>query len=137
MTALDLSYKAALVTLDCSENQLTSLDVSHNPDLHTLICNSNSISKISITNCGLLIELIKEHPFEEKNGVWESDGKITEFKSVPGKMIVDIGVTVDDEGTLVINSTNFPDNNFRKYILENLDRAIANHWIRAPNAISR
>ena len=121
LTALDLSYKAALVTLDCSDNQLISLDVSHNPDLHTLICYGNSISKISITNCGLLIELIKEHPFEEKNGVWESDGKITEFMSVPGKMIVDIGVAIYDEGTLVINSTNFPDNNFRKYILENLD----------------
>jgi hypothetical protein len=39
ITALDISQKTALQTLNCEDNQLTALDLSQNTSLEVLIYN--------------------------------------------------------------------------------------------------
>ena len=47
----------ALITLECSYNQITSLDVSQNSALTSLNCRSNQLTSLDVSNNTALIEL--------------------------------------------------------------------------------
>ena len=103
----------ALSVLWCDNNQLTSLDVSQNAMLTELHCEHNRLKKLDISKCELLNDLVRKHAPETKNGVnrWSAAG--------PGKMTADQAVkmiTADYDPGILLNTANFPDELFRKYV---------------------
>ena len=54
---LDLSANTALQTLDCSHNNLTSLDLSANTELRQLSCNNNVLTTLTLGNQDKLFTL--------------------------------------------------------------------------------
>ena len=52
-----IEYFTALLTLDCSDNQLTSLDVSKNTALIKLDCYKNQLTSLDVSGCTALTEL--------------------------------------------------------------------------------
>ena len=136
LTSLDLSKNTALTQLNCSANQLTSLDLSKNTalksvycqdnklttlklgtqkDLYFLRCDSNKLEGLSISGCPLLVDLVKNHPFVNSTTTKKSEN------SVSGQLYC-VMVDIDDfvqsaSSEIVINTTNFPDVNFRKHFI--------------------
>lgn len=127
LTSLDLSKNTALSTLNCYFNQLTSLDVSKNTALTTLCCYNNKIqgsgmqtlvnSLPSVTN-GELIVYSESQYNPDGNRIYDHQVAAAKAKGWTVKKIVESS-SVEYEGVLTvsIDETNFPDANFRKWIL--------------------
>ena len=130
LQSLDVSKNTALTDLYCDNNCLQSLDVSKNTALTWLVCSGNQISGTAMTK---LVNSLPSLP-SGTNGYFyvcddraETDNVIT---TAQVKVATDKGWTVqkyDSEGYSVdyageepgiaIDATNFPDENFRSYLL--------------------
>ena len=132
LTSLDVSQNTALNDIRCYDNQLTALDLSHNTALTYLDCSINQINggnmealvaslpTVDVDNNGenggfVVIDLDSE---TEQNVITASQGATAIRKNwtVYSK-------TNDDwqeyyGSALPIDSVNFPDENFRNWLLE-------------------
>ena len=142
LTALDVSNNTALTELNCSGNQLTALDVSKNTALEFINCSSNQIKDESMD--ALIGSLPQSQASKAWFIVYynpRSEGKesniCTKAQVAAAKAkgwtvclniysieyIPDIDdyerIWLDYEGyyEVAINETNFPDENFRNYLL--------------------
>ena len=128
LTALNLSKNTELKKLSCGANQLTTLDVSKNTALEELRCYQNAI-------CGAEMNALVNGLCDRRSS---SEGKLYVYsnETPAGNEILvvqvnaakdknwkvlkmDGGDWVDYEGepALTIDETNFPDENFRNWIL--------------------
>ena len=128
LTALNLSKNTELKKLSCGANQLTTLDVSKNTALEELRCYQNAI-------CGAEMNALVNGLCDRRSS---SEGKLYVYsnetptgneifvvqvnaaKDKNWKVLkMDGGDWVDYEGepALTIDETNFPDENFRNWIL--------------------
>ena len=53
----DIKYFTGLLSLDCSDNQLTTLDISNNIALEELICDNNSLTSLDVSKNTALTSL--------------------------------------------------------------------------------
>ena len=123
LTTLDVSNNTELITLNCQGNQLTSLDVSKNTTLKTINCYSNQINgeemdvlveSLPNTENGMLFIIINEN---EGNAMTSTQVAAAKSKGWIPKYF-DGSDWLGYEGIVgvVINETNFPDENFRNYL---------------------
>ena len=136
IASLDLSNNKALIYLDCSSNILTSLDVSNNVGLTTLYCSRNQISGSAMDN---LINSLpqnnsgNEYRFYvlsindsyEQNVCTKSQVEKAKKKGWTPYYFSHVDYSTGKyEGSdpisekIAIDATNFPDANFRKYLLD-------------------
>ena len=130
ITALDVSKNTALSSLDCSSNQLTSLDVSQNTALNNLRCYNNQIKGESMD---ALVASLPQRTmaynmyviFNENEGNVMTTTQVTAAKSkgwtplyYDGTQWIDYAGSEPVAESIAINETNFPDANFRSYLLE-------------------
>ena len=128
LTTLDVSKNTTLLSISCGSNQLTTLDVSNNRALETLSCYGNAIRDEGMqtlvnslpdrreTSNGTLIVYYDETPGDNEMTVLQVEAaKLKNWKvqmfnhgwmDYPGV-----------EPGLPINATNFPDENFREWVL--------------------
>jgi|GEM_PF-965066 len=126
LTSLDISKNPELRSLNCSGNQLTELDLSQNPKLETLSCGGNQITTLDLRNCPILENCVKT---AKRTAVANSQlgqeyfgfGSEYSYRILIDR-IVQLILTDSPAATdLPVDETNFPDPNFRKYILEAVD----------------
>ena len=124
LTSLDVSNNTALTTLSCSHNQLTTLDVSKNKALKTIYCYSNSIYRNNMNNLiaslpvqnSAIIYIINPGDQNEKNICTTT--QVNKAKAKGWTVCREGGVVYNgSDPTVIINETNFPDANFRAYLL--------------------
>ena len=129
LSSLDVSKNKSLYRLECNNNQLTSLDVSKNTALYYFACQMNQIKE---TEMGYLVESL--HPTEgyrkicvknivdanEQNVITTAQIAAAKAKGWEVYADTDYGwIDYDGEATgtgIAINSTNFPDENFRSWL---------------------
>ena len=121
LTSLNLSNNDFLTHLSCASNQLTSLDVSISTRLVYLECESNQLTQLDLSkNTALLAEIAKYEPQIESGCI--TIGNKEDGRWNPLVLSVDSSVAVLPEGTIPrlieINEINFPDENFRKFIID-------------------
>ena len=127
LTSLDVSKNTALTMLYCYDNKLTSLDLTNNKALTTLYCYLNQIghsdmlalvrSLPTVTNgyfYGISISSSSEKNVLAKSRVEIAQGKGWNVKAKDGSSNVDYAGS-EDPG-IIINATNFPDENFRSVV---------------------
>ena len=128
LTALDVSKKTALKELDCHNNQLTALDVSQNIALTTLNCSNNQIKGAAMD---ALVESLPTVRSGEMQVFWgEESGNVmttTQVAAAKAKgwtpYIYIFFESMEYAGSepvnedIAINEENFPDANFRNYLL--------------------
>ena len=145
LTALDLSHNPELEDVNCSDNALTALNLSSNSKLTALNASGN-IREITLT--GNTFDLSSLTGFDvSKARNWQGGTVSGNTLTVDGNAAVVIysydisytGTELDDEekdviftlaiagrGTdIAINETNFPDKDFREFLLDkevNIDR---------------
>ncbi|MBR5348994.1 MAG: leucine-rich repeat domain-containing protein [Lachnospiraceae bacterium] len=140
LTELDLSNNPKLVTVVCSNNQLTDLKVSGNKKLTSLSCSNNRLAELDVSGAPKLQELLcsgnrltsldladnyrltfldcRDNSIESLD-LSRVDGSITHYE--------DDGVEINwdykgaDNGP-AIDRKNFPDEDFRNYVLSEIDR---------------
>ncbi len=126
LTSLDISKNPELRSLNCSGNQLTELDLSQNQKLETLSCAGNQITTLDLRNCPILENCVKT---AKRTAVANSQlgqeyfgfGSDYSYRILIDR-IVQLILTDSPAATdLPVDETNFPDPNFRKYILESVD----------------
>ena len=126
LTELDVSQNTALQTLYCSVNQLTSLDVSQNTKLTTLVCYKNQIKgaamdalveSLPTVSEGEMIVIYYENEQNEMTAEQVTAAKAKGWKTYE----YDGGTWWEYAGNdvvgIAIDATNFPDANFRDYLL--------------------
>ena len=127
LTSLDLSQNTAIAYLDCNNNQLTSLDISQNTALYRLEC---YVNKINETEMGNLVESLPANNGQlyvkwfnssnEQNVITTSQVAAAKAK---GWKVYAMNSDYDwveydgDAAGIPINSTTFPDENFRNWVL--------------------
>ena len=127
LTSLDLSQNTAIAYLDCNNNQLTSLDISQNTALYRLECYVNQINE---TEMGNLVESLPANNGQlyvkwfnssnEQNVITTSQVAAAKAK---GWKVYAMNSDYDwveydgDAAGIPINSTTFPDENFRNWVL--------------------
>ena len=139
LTSLDVSKNTALTSLSCSDNQLATLDLSQNTKLYSLECYSNLIKGVGMD---ALVESLAEPQYQGSINVLttnETEGNVMTTTQVAAAKAKDwtplIGEYAESyegkdyyyweeyEGSapttegVEINETNFPDANFRTFLL--------------------
>ena len=128
LTSLDLSQNTAIAYLDCNNNQLTSLDISQNTALYRLECYVNQINE---TEMGNLVESLPANNGQlyvkwfnssnEQNVITTSQvaaAKAKGWKVYAMNSDYDwVEYDGDTSTGIPINSTTFPDENFRNWVL--------------------
>ena len=127
LTSLDVSKNTALTVLNCSGNQLTSLDVSKNAALVSLSCYRNQINE---TEMGNLVESLPVHNGQlyVKRLNDSAEQNVITTAQVAAAKAKGWTVRARDNGSwpeydgdtstgIPINSTTFPDENFRNWVL--------------------
>lgn len=100
-------------TLSCSYNELSELDVTQCPSLEVLQCSDNNLTELSLDNNEALVTL------ECENNQLES----LNIKNISNFEVLNISGNAKSEQELLNRETIndlFPDENFRKAILESL-----------------
>lgn len=149
LTTLDLSNNPELTGLNCDSNRLTSLDLSNNNKLWNVYCNNNELSSLILGNNNALTFLVcynNNLTTIDISGcskfvtICLAGNDVYEYSNTPvfkwygyginnsnGYAHVDLNVTLiffgDDfpDGVISIDAVNFPDENFRNYVLERLN----------------
>ena len=131
LTSLDVSGCPELTNLTCDNNALESLDVSGCPELTNITCDNNDLESLDVSGCAKLYSLAcndNKLEYLDVSTNTELDELICGnnnlkkiFFSVNPDMIsvnCDEGVEkyMLQQGDVMINSQNFPDENFRKYL---------------------
>ena len=124
-----IEFFTALTELSCNNNQLTSLDVSGCPNLKTLAFYCN---QIKIAAMDKLVEKLPTLSFANRMDViyFENEGNVmttTQVAAAKAKNWIPYYAISDSEWEeyagsepvegIAINVTNFPDENFRNYLL--------------------
>ena len=153
LTSLDVSKNVALKYLDCSYNQLTSLVLSQNAQLNEIVCFNNRIkgenmdvliiSSPGAANKGLYI--ISDN--NEGNVMTTTQVAAAKAKGWTPYYAIDVekwewqeysGSDEPIEGDIPINEVNFPDVNFRNWILSQTygsDKKLTEEEIRSVTDI--
>ncbi len=145
LTSLDLAWQASLTTLICFGNKLQSLNISQCKKLESLYCNSNQLTSLSVTNNTALFRIMcYGNKIQDANMTSfinslpkKSDGRLNVYanNSSEGNRIsaAQVKVAKEDKGwqvltsgenpypgydAIAINETNFPDDNFRSWLLQ-------------------
>lgn len=131
-----IEFFTSLETLLCSQNKLTSLDVSKNTKLTLISCYGNNIhganldafiNSLPINNAKdkrLIVDdrmvQITEYPSDGLTTTQVAKAKERGWTPYYSCLIVydDLEYEGYEEKPLSIDATNFPDENFRKYLLE-------------------
>ena len=130
LTELDITNNTKLKALRCYKNQLTSLDVSKNKDLYYVGCHQNKIKALQmgqLVNDLPDVNHLESNPqfqyYVEFNVISDTDeGNIITRPQVAAARAKGWNVnaysgTINDfVGFVEINTTNFPDANFRNYV---------------------
>ena len=125
-----IEYFTALTSLACQKNQLTSLDVSKNTKLTKLYCYSNQIvgenmdmlleSLPTVSNGTFQVVYGKDDQnimtYSQVDAAKAKGWNPTYYNNTYNSWYSYIGTDTSTEG-LEINSTNFPDDNFREWLL--------------------
>ncbi len=126
LTSLDLSNNTKLLTLHCFNNQLTTLDLSENKSLKNVYCYGN---KINGTRASTLVNNLPstsgatlyffDNETSTGNSMTLAQMETAKKKEWSVKQRNSSGDWIDYPGSdaIAINSTNFPDGNFRNYLL--------------------
>ena len=122
-----IEHFPALTTLECYDNQLTSLDVSKNTALTYLSCFDNQIKGEKMLALVNSLPTVTSGTFcaidtwsgNEQNVITKPQVAIATGK---GWRVVDANgggdyAGIDDPTSIEINETNFPDENFRNWLL--------------------
>ena len=146
LTSLDISNNTVLFYLDCSSNQVTSLDVSKNTALEFLLCFDNQLTSLDVSNNTKLehMFLYQNQIKGENMDAFVRSLAVTEFGVIyviyneyEGNIMTGAQVKAAEskgwipyyyagdywqeyaglESGLEIDETNFPDENFRKWLL--------------------
>ena len=127
LTSLDVSKNTALTTLYCDGNQLTSLDVSKNTALTTLYCFDNQIKGAQTEALVNSLPTVTDGKLyfcnptnsAEKNEI--TDAQVAKAKAKGWKVYARSGSGWSEYAGIstgiAINAENFPDKNFREYLL--------------------
>lgn len=126
LTALDVSNNNALCYLLCYNNSITTLDVSNKKSLTNLWCNNNNLTTLNLNGCTALNFL---HCYGNKLTTLDVTGipcfSNLSYDSDSVKVIGWSNTTYDPDNKQVekvlIDKVTFPDDNFRKYVTENVD----------------
>ena len=164
LTSIDVSMNTELVTLNCKDNQLTSLDLSRNTKLRCLYCERNKLTSLDVSACPELFELycegnqikgsgmdilvnslngehgqifrVRKMSYTEDNVMTPSQVKIATDKG--WRVLIDNGVDwlnyAGEELSVSIDETNFPDANFRNFLLEQeygIDKKLTEEELRS------
>ncbi len=131
LTALDLSKNTALQYLVCNNNQLTALDLSKNTALQDLYCYSNQIKGAAMDT---FIESLPERADNCILGIINNENESNEMTAAQAAAAKEkgwkplvynneyyvwheyLGKDVPESAPVVIDETNFPDDNFRTWI---------------------
>ena len=131
LTALDISKNTALTELDCANNLLTVLDVSANQKLTSVNCSRNQIegsamdaliTSLPQTNSANL-RVYDDTKADESNVCTKSQAAAAKTKGWTPCYTVDGVIWIEYEGSeetptgIAIDKTNFPDENFRNWLL--------------------
>ncbi len=146
LTTLDVSALTALAELRCNRNPLTTLDVSHNPNLKLLYCYNTSLTTLNLANNTKMEDLWLEDNYISGSGAAQfveslptRTGAMLSFKFMerhetgneltveqvqvarakgwnPQRLMPVNFVYEDYLGVAYLNTTNFPDANFRSAI---------------------
>jgi len=164
LSSLDVSKNTVLTWLGCYNNQLTSLDLSNNTVLKSLQCNGNQLTSLDVSGLAALEDLscysnmIKLEAMDAlvaslpnvNNGTMrviysENEGNVMTNTQVAvakkkGWMpqYYDNG-WMEYEGAIGIDETNFPDMNFRNWILSQSygsDRVLTSEEIAVITSIN-
>ncbi|MCL2328855.1 MAG: leucine-rich repeat domain-containing protein [Bacteroidetes bacterium] len=103
-----INYFTGLQYLNCSNNQLSALDVSGLGNLKLLNCQNNQLATLDLTN--------NTH-FQELYHCGNAGIVINTSGLAFVKYIEECGETPTDCDGIAVNATNFPDANFRAWIL--------------------
>ena len=126
LTSLDLSNNTKLLTLHCFNNQLTTLDLSENKSLKNVYCYGN---KINGTRASTLVNNLPstsgatlyffDNETSTGNSMTLAQVETAKKKEWSVKQKNSSGDWIDYPGSdaIAINTTNFPDGNFRNYLL--------------------
>ena len=146
LTTLDVSKNTALNRLWCYNNQLTSLDVSKNTELTELACYGNQLTSLDVSqNTALTVlefyqnqikdagmdALMESLPVVDMGYMYalydRDEGNVVtnaqvEAGKAKGWTVLYLGGNgwaeyVGDDIVVAINDENFPDENFRNYLL--------------------
>ncbi len=119
-----IEYFKELVELHCGNNKITELNLTQNTKLQKLYCDNNQLANLNLNN-----NLELSYLSCEGNNISRLDishNRITE-------LYCDLGVEeiICNYGDLPIDVAHFPDEYFRKYILNNVSNG--NHIFTASN----
>ena len=104
-----------MVSLNCSDNQLTSLDVSKNELLESLYCAGNLFEELDIQNNNHL-----SAAYIRGEGVEEGTTIKYAYKNYILKYDIKVQIVVGT--SVLVDASNFPDDNFRSFISSNYDK---------------
>lgn len=122
LSELNLSTNTALNSLLCQNNLLTSLSVASNTELWELVCSGNEINALDVSACAKLslVYYLGKQEFDQAQN-WRSytfgEGKGYYYLCVPA----DAAVTAVFPG-VEISANTFPDEAFRRYVAQYLDK---------------
>ena len=129
ISSLDLSQNTKLARLTCSNNLLISLDVSSNPQITSITCFGNQLDIKGIDGLIGGLPVITNGKLNIYNGSSETNYIMTIAQAAAAKEkgwtpYLNSGSGWQEfegrdpaAGNMAINSTNFPDDNFRNYLL--------------------
>ena len=126
-----IEFFTALTNLSCNNNQLTALDLSKNTELQYLYCNSNQIKGAAMDT---FIESLPERADNCILGIINNENESNEMTAAQAAAAKEkgwkplvynneyyvwheyLGKDVPESAPVVIDETNFPDDNFRTWI---------------------
>ena len=129
ISSLDLSQNTKLASLTCSNNRLISLDVSSNPKIKSITCFGNQFDIKGIDGLIGGLPVITNGKLNIYSGSDEGNyimtiEQVTAAKDKGWTPYFNNGSGWQEfegrdpaAGNMAINSTNFPDDNFRNYLL--------------------
>ena len=137
LASIDLSANTKLNYLNCAKNELTSLDLSKNQDLTLVMAYGNRFKTLDVSGRSNLVYLdvpstyLKGLNIDGCDKLWKAYndgttknyenaafGKYTNYEYKNGSETYFLSIPQDIEFGVVINSRNFPDDNFRASVVK-------------------
>ena len=130
ISTIDLSGCYNLLELACNDNVLTDMDISDCEYLYRLVCYNNSLVELSLENNpklnSVVISGFKQSDWNENGPDYyysEDDGNGAAYLAVDPTVLLIPSRQNDINNTdaIKIDESTFPDDNFREYILNEID----------------
>ena len=144
LTSLDIDSNTNLTSITCRGNKLTSLNLTNQGELEFLDCKDNKISELDLSKCEKLAYLYcgnnELHTLNLRNNTALKSLSCAynyfegvDFSYLDTDKLRTCEITPFKEQVL-LNETNFPDDNFRTYLSETFDLdkdgVILNHDVK-------